>query len=339
MTFNPKASPDARQKAVTKLIAELNADTRPILLGPYRSELGFEVSYYLPFVQFLANQVKGFDQRAAVVTRGGLAPLYHEVAAQGYDLYALRSVTEVRRENLHDQQVRNKGKSIKQLGETPWDEAVLVDAANALGLGTVYHTIHPAWMYWALAPYWEGTAGLAYLSAMTDFRLLPKITLPEMPTLPKKFVAVKCYARATFPYPHPDVSAWVQETVATLAAQCPVVLLNTSSDHDDHVDVAMSGPNIYRLPEVAPESNLLVQTAVLAKATAFIGTYGGVAQLALRMGIPSVSVWHEWGGTAAAHHSLSWWLSKVTHVPFLTGAIADVHLWKQIVSLPEKVAA
>ncbi len=34
MTFDPKASPASRRKAVAGLIAELSADTRPILLGP-----------------------------------------------------------------------------------------------------------------------------------------------------------------------------------------------------------------------------------------------------------------------------------------------------------------
>ncbi len=340
MTFNPKAKPEARQKAVARLIAELNADRNPILVGPYRSELGFEVSYWIPFLKFLASKVMKFDQRAAVITRGGIAPLYKAVASQGFDLYALRSVADVRRENAYDVQIRQKGKTQKQVQMTDWDEAVLVDAAKALALGPVYHTLHPSWMYWALAPFWEDAVGMQYLASMTDFRLLPKPALPEAPALPEKFVAVKCYKRSTFPYPHPDVAEWTKRTVATLAAQCPVVLLNTSSEHDDHVDIPMSGANVYRLPDVAPESNLLVQAAVLAKATAFVGTYGGVAQLALRMGVPSISAWLEWGGTCAGHHHLSWWLSKLTKTPFLTGSITDVELWKQVVSLPaEKVAA
>lgn len=334
MTFDPSASPEARHAAVTAFIAELNADRNPILLGPWRSELGFEVSYWTPFLHHLASHVKDFDKRAAVVTRGGLAPLYRTVASQGYDLYALRSVADVRRENLYDTHVRQQGKTIKQMVPTEWDDQVLLEAASAMGLGTVYHTVHPALMYWALEPYWSEQSGLAYLSTLADYRMLPKVELPEMPPLPEKFVAVKCYARPTFPYPHPDVAEWIKVTVATIAAQCPVVLLNTSSDHDDHVDVAMSGPNIHQMPVCAPENNLLVQAAVIAKATAFVGTYGGVAQLALRMGVPSISVWQEWGGTAHAHLSLSSWLSKVTKVPFLTAGIPDVGLWRQIVSLP-----
>lgn len=337
MTFSPKASPAVRQKAVAGLIAQLNADRHPILLGPWRSEVGFECMYWIPFLTFLASKVMKFDKRASIVTRGGLAPLYRNVAAQGYDLYALRSVDEVRRENLFDAQVRQKGKTIKQLQATDWDEAVVADAAKALNLSLPYHVVHPAWMYWALDPFWSEQAGFAYLSTITDYRALPRPELAKAPQLPEKFVAVKCYQRATFPYPEPTVANWTRETVAVLAAQTPVVLLNTGSEHDDHIDVPMSGANIYVLPKVAPEHNLLVQAAVLAKATAFVGTYGGVAQLALRMGIPSVSAWLEFGGTCHAHLSLSSWLSKAMKVPFVAGAISDYGLVKQIVALPGKV--
>lgn len=336
MMFSSKASPPKRQAAVAQLIADLNLDRNPILIGPWRSEVGFECLYWLPFLQWLAPRVHDFEKRAAVVTRGGLAPLYQHIATQGYDLYALRSVSDVRQENLYDLQIRQKGKTIKQLQPTSWDDAVLADAAKALGLGAVCHTLHPAWMYWALSPFWDEHVGMAYLASMTDYRLLPKVALPDAPALPEKFVAVKCYARATFPYPHPDVAGWIQRTVATVAAQCPVVVLSSARgpedvSYDDHADVPLSGPNITMLPPVAPEQNLLVQAAILAKATAFIGTYGGVAQLALRMGVPSLSVWHEWNSTAAAHHHLSWWLSKVTKVPFVSGSIADSDLWRQVI--------
>jgi len=327
VTFSPKATPAQRLKAVERLIAELKADTRPILLGPWRSELGFESLYWLPFLRKLAAQVPGFDKRAAVVTRGGLAPLYAPIASQGYDLYALRSVTEVRRENLYDHQTTGLQ---KQLTPTAWDDAVLADAADALGLGTVYHTIHPAWMYWACEPFWNEDAGLKHLLTLADFTPIDKPVIQG--TLPPRYVAVKFYHRATFPYPDAQVSAFVQQTVANLAAQTDVVLLSSAGDYDDHGDIACSGNRIHALPaNLPPEQNLLWQAAVLAHATAFVGTYGGVAQLALRMGVPSVSFYQAWHATAHGHLSLSSWLSKQTRVPFLAGSIDDSHLWSQVV--------
>jgi hypothetical protein len=336
MTFSSKASPAQRQKAVKEMVASLSKDRHPILLGPWRSELGFETSYWLPFLTWLSKQVPEFDQRACVVTRGGLAPLYSAVAARGYDLYALRSVTDVRRENLFDQK---QTVLLKQVRETEWDKAVLADAADALGLGVLYHVVHPAWMYWALTPYWDETQGLAYLASMTDYAPLAKMGGEG---LPPKYVAMKWYGRPTFPYPDPIVAEFVQHTVATVAAQVPVVLLNVEGDYDDHVEIPVVGKNVRTLgADLAPEVNLLQQAVVLSNAAAFIGTYGGVAQTALRFGVPSVSFYTQWGGTAHAHLSLQSWLGKTQGVPFLMSSVEDTRIWRQVtqVVVPQAVAA
>jgi hypothetical protein len=108
--------------------------------------------------------------------------------------------------------------------------------------------------------------------------------------------------------------------------------LSSRNEYDDHADIPMTGPNIHHLPlDLAPEDNLMAQAAVLAHATAFIGTYGGVAQLALRMRVPSVSVWHTFGGTLHAHLALSSWLAQATQTPFLAGSLSDTALWAQVV--------
>lgn len=324
--FDQQATVKDRIAALQSHIRSLKEDDRPILLGPWRSELGFEATYWTPFLAWLAKQVPKFAERAAVVTRGGLAPLYANQAKQGFDLYALRSVQEVRRENLYDQK---QSGLLKQVKPTAWDDAVLKDAALALSLGHAYHVIHPAWMYWVLSPYWDGTQGMQYASGMTDFAKLPAVTI-EGAALPPQYVAVRFYARATFPYPQPDIAAFVQQLVGGIAAQCPVVLLNTPSAFDDHQDIDLSGPNIHTLPpDLNPESNLAVHAAVMSKATAFVGTYGGVAQLALRLGVPSVSFYHQWGGTSYNHLYLNDLVAKSTGIPFLVSSVTEATLWKQ----------
>lgn len=331
MTFSHSAKPDARLKAVDRLVAELNADSRPIACGPWRSEVGFEAMYWLPFLRCLASKVKGFDKRAVVVTRGGLAPLYADVAHAGHDLYALRDVADVRRENLYDHKFRHEAKTIKQLQMTEWDEQVLADAARELGLGTLYHVVHPAWMYWALAPYWEEHAGLKYLTSLAHYARLPKIAIDA--DMPQDYVAMKWYARPTLPYPNADVAEFVQHVVAVVAKQVPVILLNAGGEHDDHIDIPIVGDNVHALPpELKPEENLKVQAAVIANAKCFVGTYGGMAQLALRLGVPSISFWTEFGQTAHGHLSLSSWLSKQTGTPFCAGSLNDGVLWQQVMA-------
>lgn len=336
MTLDPKAVPDARLAYVQQRVHDMNKDGAPIIVGPFYSELGFEAIYWTPFVAWLKAKVKDFEARAVIVTRGGAGALYASVAKQGIDLFALRSVTDVRRASLKQQ--RQTGIQ-KQLGVTPFDEAVIQDAAKAFGHRLPYHVVHPSLMYWAFESYWNETAGMRYLASMCEFTPLPAPALPEPVALPEKFVAVKFYARHTFPYPHPEIADFVKATVATIAAQVPVVVLESSDAYDDHTDIALVGPNIVSIgAQSKAEVNLWLQAAVMAKATAFVGTYGGMAQLALRMGKPSVSFYHQWSGIGHAHFALNSWLGKSQGIPFLTGNLNDAHLWSQCTGLPAVVA-
>jgi hypothetical protein len=361
--------PELRRLVVKAYLKRLSLDDKPILVGPWRSEVGFEAMYWLPFLSWCAKRIPRFVARSVIVTRGGAANLYGQpVNIEGQtvhafisvqrevDLYALRSVTDVRRENLYDW---SRTKLQKQTQVTKWDRLVLAEAADrVLGARVVdidvtgapmlsdakYHILHPSWMYWALQPFWGEERGLAYLLSMTDYTPLPRPHMSVATTgiwteLPKKFVALKFYGRATFPWPHPETARFVAELAGIIAAQTDVVLLDSGHAGDDHGDIPLEGPHIHRLPTVPPEQNLALQAAVLGKATAFVGTYGGMAQLALRMRVPSVSFYTEWGGTAHAHLSLSSYLSKMTKTPFLCGSIADAELWRQVVSLPVKVAS
>jgi hypothetical protein len=79
-----------------------------------------------------------------------------------------------------------------------------------------------------------------------------------------------------------------------------------------------------------PETQLAVQSAVLGRASAFVGTYGGFAQLALRMGRASVSFYDQWEGTSAAHHHLSQAISIQSGVPFQIYKLSELGLTQAI---------
>jgi len=338
MTLNPKAAPDHRLEGVESLVRRLNLDDAPILAGPWYSELGFEVMYWTPFLAMLASKVTGFTERTTVLTRGGAGCLYDGIVTRSADLYQIRSVTEVRRAVLKQQR---RTKILKQVEETRWDHEVLTEAAIRLNLGRRYHTLHPSWMYWACDPFWSEVAGLHYLMQCCKFQVIPTPALPEgRYSLPTRFVAAKWYARHTFPYPDPDVSTFVRTTTATVAAQAPVVMLDTPDAFDDHYDIFVVGQNVTHFgADSKAHENVLRQAQAIGAATGLVGTYGGVAQLALRMGKPAVSFYHTWGGTAHAHLALNSWLSKQQQTPFLVGSLVDHHLWSQVTSVPTPVVA
>jgi hypothetical protein len=275
----------------------LQRSTLPIIVGCFRGEVGFEALYFVPFLRAL-----GIDpERLYIVTRAGAHVWYPN--PRGIELFALRDPKQVRVENI--KQVKQTG-MLKQTAVSAFDRDVLKDAAGELKL-TRYLTLHPSWMYHVLEPFWESRRGLSWLHQHVNLQSLPPPDVPGL-TLPPAFVAVRFYARSTFPYG--DVAATIaQETIRQLAAQQPVVLLNAPVHADEHVDFDVKDqPNLYRLKDLVtmtPQNNLAVQSAVLAKAVGFVGTYGGLAQLALLYKKPTVSFYQDWQGTLVAHKHLA----------------------------------
>lgn len=316
----------------------LQRSSKPILVGPFKSELGFESLYWIPFVQSL-----GIDpSRLIVVSRGGAAILYG--ATQGVEMYDLRDPKDVRIENLR-QHARTG--LLKQTHYTPFDKALIKDAAKAAGL-TKYHVLHPLWMYRMFVPFWQGHKGYEWaLNRLTvrathegqPVRMMHPIAAPALPEglkLPQQFCVARFYARATLPYGEPAMQL-ARECLKQIAQAQPVVLLNPGVHADEHLDLPVKDiPNVIKLTDlvtVEPRNNLAIQAAVMAKSQGFVGTYGGVAQLALRMGKPSVNFYLNWQGTALAHKQLSECLSLQTGVSFLTVKLTDIPLIKTI--LPE----
>jgi hypothetical protein len=76
-----------------------------------------------------------------------------------------------------------------------------------------------------------------------------------------------------------------------LAGEGDVVLLNSGLQLDDHEDLARPDEDrIHDLtPFMRPADNLGVQTAAVAGADRFVGTYGGLSYLPPFYGVPSFS--------------------------------------------------
>lgn len=310
----------------------------PILVGPFRTEIGFEALYWIPFIERL--KADGIDPaRLIPISRGGASVWYN--TPTGLELFAMRTPQQVRVENRLQ---REQYHMLKQMRVTAFDRAVLRDAAATLGLRR-YQTLHPAWMYQAFDPFWDGRRGMAWLERQVQFTHIPPPPLPGTLQLPEAFVAMRWYLRPTFPASE-LVGSLVSACIQRVAAQIPVILLHHDLYMDDHRDVIAKTlpPNVYRLQDLAEvntETHLAVQSAILARARAFVGTYGGFAQLALRFGRPVVSFYEGWGGTAFAHKHLTDALAILTRTPFQVWSIHEIALAQTVlpVVLPKTTEA
>lgn len=289
----------------------LAASRRPIIVGPQHRELGFETLYWLPFVQQLRADYGLEKGRLIALSRGGMGQVY-DMAAHA-DVYDFLPVDTVR---LYQVRATAAQQTSKQYQVEPWERHVVELAASTLGLERPL-MLHPSWMYQLLHPAWVDKMSMQELSRWLNPTPLPTLPLPEGLTLPENFVAVRLYARPTM-QAHDNVVFWLKRRLTQLAVSRPLVFLSSNERYDDHADILRPfGPNMFDLSAfTTPQTNLAVQLAVLQRCTLFLGTYGGLAQLALRAGKPVVGLYTNWGGTAFVHVDLTHRLALAANTPF-----------------------
>jgi len=114
-----------------------------------------------------------------------------------------------------------------------------------------------------------------------------------VPPLPAEFVAVKFYTAASLP-PTDAVRRALQSLIVSLAERMPVVMLDTGLAVDDHQDYAFAASRIHSVrASLRPRDNLAVQSAIISRASAFVGTCGALAWLAPMLGIDTTAVFAD----------------------------------------------
>lgn len=302
---------------------------RPIVVGPWRSETGFEILYWLPWLTQWLHRYQIRPERLIAISRGGASVWYP--AGRHVELYDYLPPVDLR---LAAWQDHAQEQSIKQLHRTAWEETFYRLLAQRLGLRR-YHVLHPSVMYQGLSGWWGDRMGLAALMGQLRF---VRPTVPAVPletVLPERYVCVRFYERPTWPL-HEETVGYCQQLVAAIAQHIPVVVVGSTAYADDHLEFPLGAlANVTNLVDAFPlRENLALQSAVLAKASAFVGTYGGLMQLAVRLGIPSVGLYTHFRHTAYAHKMLTEWLGVQTGVSVFIGRPQDAEAVRQIVNVP-----
>jgi len=283
-----------RGAQIRRRLAALTSSGRPILAGPWLGEVGFELLYWAPFVRWFASAFHVAPDRLTVVSRGGTASWYAPAAGRYHDVFDYVSPDVFRR--WHQQHVGEIGEQ-KQTRMTAREqlivERVLADAMPGTGI------LHPSMMYELMNPFWWRHLDESWIHRHTIYRRLDRPPLPDGLTLPTRYVAAKFYFNDCFP-PTDENRAFVRQALARLAHDGPVVSLSVGVAIDDHGAVP-SADAIDVVRAAAPSENLHVQSAIVAHADAFVGTYGGFAYLAPFYGVASTSYYGDADGFARSH--------------------------------------
>jgi glycosyltransferase involved in cell wall biosynthesis len=314
--------------SLTRELERLRKSSGPVIVGPWISEVGFEVLYWVPFLNW-AIKASGLEsRRLIVISRGGARPWYQHLAAEYVDVFDLFTVEEYR--NGNEERWSERGHQ-KQFEITAMEREILDRARKKLGLaeGPV---LHPSLMYKLLRFYWYEKASVRLLTEHTDYRRLTIEGDAEvLKDLPEEYVAVRFYFRPSFP-DTPENRRFASETVRTISREVPVVLLNTGLNLDDHEDLDVAGgKGVYRVDHLmTPQQNLELQTRIIANARAFVGTYGGLSYVAPFYGVPSVGFYSQESDLMSAHLDVGWRLGRDMNAPLAALDAKNVELLRTL---------
>jgi len=282
--------------AVREEVLRMAADGRPIVVGPWLSEAGFELLYWVPFVRWVARYARLDPARLYLVSRGGTGPWYGGVAAHYDDVFRYYTPEEFRAKN--DQRISEQKGVLKHVQLAGFDRAIVEQVASAHAL-TDYHVLHPSLMYGLFQLFWKQHQPVTLVELFTQFSLIPEAEheAAVLRQLPDRYVVAKFYGNVGLP-PTAENRQFVDGLLADLSAGTDIVLLNPGVRYDDHDDFHIpTGGRVHRIDHLLePATNLATQTAIIRGADAYIGSYGGFSYLAPLVGTDTVTFFSEPGG-------------------------------------------
>jgi hypothetical protein len=278
----------------------------PIIVGPFMAEVGFELLYWIPLVRWAVAKFPALQGRLTVVSRGGTGDWLQGVECDYVDLLSMYEPEELVRRRVSLKQ--------RELNEFEFEIFRQVKAQRGLERSDVFHpSLFFNTYYRVMKMDRRGfitsvvhdeneSTGLAARYA--------RLTAPDAGSvadrLPEDYVAVRFYARPSFP-DSAENRAFMSATIEALCATGPVVVLNNRLELDDHFDLEPAAhQNVVMIDDLMePSNNLQVQTIAVSRARGFVGTYGGLAYLAPFFGVPSIGFRSVEGELHAWHHELA----------------------------------
>ena len=276
-------------------LRRLAASGQVIVAGPYFGEVGFELLYWIPFLAWFTERYRIPPDRVIAVSRGGAGSWYSHLASRYCDVFDVIDPAEFRARN--DRRIRELGEQ-KQIAVTSFDAEIADAVQRTMGVNAA--VLHPSLMYALFAPFWWGHLPIDWVDRHARFCRLTPPPVPDRMILPREFAAVKFYFNDCF-LDAPGTRAFVQGVVHEVARDLPVVSLSTGLALDDHdaCEPHHDAPVIQ--PGYEAKSNLDLQTAIVARARRFVGTYGGFSYLSPFFGVPATAYYSDASGYSVRH--------------------------------------
>ena len=276
-------------------LAAVAAGSDTIVAGPWLGEVGFELLYWAPFLAWFAERFAVAPERLLIVSRGGTRSWYQPFAAGYREIFEYMTPEDFRQR--HDERLAVHGEQ-KQRRALAFEHDLLQRLTADVHNRTM---LHPSTMYGLFNPFWWGHVDESWVHRHARYRRMDPAPAVDGLVPSERFVAVKFYFNDCFPATDEN-RAFVRATLERLTAAGPVVSLTTNLNLDDHGGVDSRALGVRALPDnLDARENLALQSALVSRASEFVGTYGGFSYLAPFYGVRSTAYYSDPDGFSRRH--------------------------------------
>ena len=295
-------APSEEQVAVAGMLQRISRSDKAIIVGPWVSEVGFELLYWIPFLNWAKANYPIDAERIVVVSRGGCGAWYRNIGARYVDLFDYYTPDEFRAQS--EQRLTDRKPKPRTVSE--FDRDILKLVHQTLHIRDA-ELLHPTHMYRLFHEFWQRRGAVTTVEKFADFVPLPAIETADVSrSLPADYVAVRFYFNDAFPDTESN-RRFVDGLVIALAETTDVVVLNPPTPLDDHQDVSIARRSrVHHIGHLmSPRTNLDLQSKVIARARAFLGTHGGLSYLPPFYGVKSLSFYSDPASFSPRHLELA----------------------------------
>ena len=212
-----------------------NIKSEYVLFGPWTSEIGFELLYWIPY---LKKNFKLENKKIIIISRGGVENWYKFSNYYKYfNLLDLVSSSEIK--NHFD--IKKSIGGQKQFFLEDFDKKIIQKVKEKLKINSI-EVIHPKEMYNFFKPYWSGLYSYGFRTIVEKemkFNELDKIDLKV-----KNFVACKIYSSSILNIDQNKeiYSQKIKIILNEILKKFNIIFLNFETD-DDHQVINFDGLN------------------------------------------------------------------------------------------------
>lgn len=262
----------------------LKYSRKPVIVGPWTSEVGHELVYWIPFLEKLKQEGVLSSDKTFVISRGGNSVWYKNITDNYYNVF-WDVPAEIYRKSVT---TNRAGKLEKRLLVDAFDKEVLKNGTSYFGHDQ-YHLLHPMVMNNLLIPVWKGNLSVELEEKHLAFCPFPEedvdltkagLFLNQL----EEYVAVKFYFSNNFPAEQANLE-FTNRVIEALAKRYKVLILQLKDPLDNHNFPRIAdAKNVIDCQNIPIAENLRFQTALIRKAKYLVSTLGGFSWLPAFLG-------------------------------------------------------